>query len=126
MYWIQKYSLFNKSQRPVPGTDIVSFTVYQMLYLGAGFYALGSLTWSAFVNDDSFRNALLPNLIAAGIGILIFLFPYGIFVDNTEIYSKKKSYINRRIYFSSEYDRLNPSTAEKAVLEYKEFLAKKK
>jgi hypothetical protein len=118
--------LFTKSQRPVPGTDIVSFTVYQMLYLGASFYALGSLTWSAFVPDDSFRNSLIPNLIAAGIAILIFFFPYGIFVDNTEYFNKKKNYIDRRIYFSSEYDRLNPTTAENAVSDYKKYLCKKK
>lgn len=97
-----------------------------MLYLGAAFYALGSLTWSAFLPDTSFRNSLVPNLIAAGIAIIVFFFPYGIFVDNIDHFQKKKNYMDRRVYFSSEYDRLNPTTAEKAVYEYKQFLYKKK
>lgn len=81
MYWIEKYSLFQRSQRPVPGTDVVSFTMYQMIYFGAAAYALGSLTWSAFLPDNNFRNSLVPNLIAAGLSVVIFFFPYGAFAE---------------------------------------------
>jgi len=50
-----------------------------MLYLGPAAYALGSLTWSAFLPGDNFRNSLVANLIAAGIAFVILLFPYNYF-----------------------------------------------
>lgn len=46
MYWIQKYCLFNRYRRPVPGTDFVNSAVYRMIMLGPLTYSLGSLTWS--------------------------------------------------------------------------------
>lgn len=76
MYWIEKYAVLHKSQRPVPGVDTISVTMYQMVYLGAAAYALGSLTWSNFLKHESFRNSLVANLISAGIGLIIFIFPY--------------------------------------------------
>lgn len=48
MYWVEKYCLFNRERRPVPGTDFVNKTVYQLVFLGPLMYSLGSLTWSNF------------------------------------------------------------------------------
>lgn len=51
MYWTQKYSLFNRMRRPVPGTDLVNTAMYQLLLLGPMVYSIGSLTWSNFFPD---------------------------------------------------------------------------
>lgn len=49
MYWSQKYSLFNKMKRPVPGTDLVNVAMFQYIVFGGLAYSLGSLTWSNFL-----------------------------------------------------------------------------
>lgn len=126
MFWIEKYSLFNKSQRPIPGIDTISVVMYQLIYFGGATYALGSLTWAVFLNDQSFRNSLVANLVAAGLGLVIFIFPYEAFVDYKENSNSKKTYWDRRIYFPAEYDRLNPVTKQEGVREYRDFLLRKK
>jgi hypothetical protein len=50
--------------------------MYQMLYFGPIAFALGNLTWSWFLPDQSFRNAVLPNLISLGMGVAMFILPY--------------------------------------------------
>lgn len=76
MYWAQKYSIFNRMKRPVPGTDTVNVAMFQLIYLGGIFYSLGSLTWSNFFPDGYPKDALVPNLIALGFSIVIALLPY--------------------------------------------------
>ena len=51
MYWAQKYSMFNRMQRPVPGTDLINTAMWQIIYLGGILYALGSLVWSNFMPE---------------------------------------------------------------------------
>jgi hypothetical protein len=80
MYWVDKYTLLRRCQRPVPGTESVSLSMYQMIYLGAICYAFGSLTWSAFLPDGNFRNSLVPNILSGCLAFIIFVFPYRIFV----------------------------------------------
>ncbi len=41
-------------------------------------YSLGSLTWSNFFPDGIPKYALLPNLIALGVSVVILLFPYNL------------------------------------------------
>jgi hypothetical protein len=78
MYWSQKYCLFNRYSRPVPGTDLINISMYQLIYAGPLLYSIGSLTWSNFFPDGIPKSALLPNLVAVGISILILLIPYNI------------------------------------------------
>jgi hypothetical protein len=63
-------------KRPVPGTNLVNVTMFQILLFSGLFYSLGSLTWSNFMPDGTPSNALLPNLIAVGISIGLILMPY--------------------------------------------------
>jgi hypothetical protein len=126
MYWIEKYSLFNKCQRPVPGIDTINVVMHQFIYIGGAAYALGSLTWAVFLSDKNFRDSMVANLVAAGLGLVIFLFPYETFVSYKENTNLKKSYSDRRVYFPAEYDRLNPVTKKEGIREYREFLMKKK
>ena len=51
MYWIEKYTLLNRCQRPVPGPDVITSTMYQLIYFGPVSFALGNLTWSFFIPD---------------------------------------------------------------------------
>ena len=80
MYWSQKNAIFNRMKRPVPGTDVVNVAMFQLIYMGGIFYSLGSLTWANFLPGGIPENALIPNLVALGISIIIALLPYkGIF-----------------------------------------------
>ena len=83
MYWINKYSLYGRSQRPIPGNDILGFAMYQMIFFGPAALALGHLTWARFLSDDGFRSnsILIINLIAVSLAAVAFLFPYEIFID---------------------------------------------
>lgn len=63
-------------KRPIPGTNLVNVTMFQLIIFGGVMYALGSLTWSNFMPTGIPKYALLPNLIALGVGLLTFLWPY--------------------------------------------------
>lgn len=102
MYWIEKYALFSRSQRPIPGIDTISVVMYQLIYFGGIAYALGSLTWAIFLSNlthERFRGSMVANLIAVGVGVLIFLFPYEAFISYKDNSNLKKSYSEQRIYF---------------------------
>lgn len=62
--------------RPVPGTDLVNITMFQLILFGGLIYSLGSLTWSNFMPSGIPKQAVVPNLIAVGISILMLLLPY--------------------------------------------------
>jgi len=51
MYWVQKYCLFNRYKRPIPGTNFVNQAVYQIIFMGPFVYSLGSLTWANFAEN---------------------------------------------------------------------------
>ena len=55
----------------------------------------------------------------------MFIFPYDLCLEKEPI-REIKNYHEKRIYFPSEYDRLNPSTSRAAIEEYRLFLQKKK
>lgn len=76
MYWAQKYSMFNRMQRPVPGTDLINVSMWQIIFFGGIFYSFGSLLWSNIEEDGIPKDALIPNLIAMAFGIVMFLLPY--------------------------------------------------
>ncbi len=48
MFWSQKWALFNRMRRPVPGNDLINTAMGQLIFLGPLAYSLGSLTWSNF------------------------------------------------------------------------------
>jgi len=73
-YWAQKYSLFNRCKRPIPGNNVVNTAMYQLIYLGPALYTIGSFCWSHFFKTDWIGVA--PNLVAAILSGIIFLIPY--------------------------------------------------
>lgn len=76
MYWTQKNSLLNRMRRPIPGTDIVNLSMFQLIICGGLFYCLGSLTWSNFLPEGVPKDAIVPNLIALGVSLLMVIMPY--------------------------------------------------
>lgn len=91
-YFVQKYVLFHRSKRPVPGDKILYDTMVQFIYAGGLFYSLGSLTFINFIPKDIFQVpfnfALIANLIAIGISALSLFIPfsylYAMFFDVSE------------------------------------------
>lgn len=79
-YCAQKYSLFHRCKRPVPGTTILYDTMVQYIYAGCLFYSFGSLTFINFIPDDLFEDkinsALVANIIAVGLSGLAMFIPY--------------------------------------------------
>lgn len=85
MYWIHKYSLFNRVRRPVPGTDLVNAAMGQMVSLGPIFFALGALSWSHFIDGYKVKEGhiifYIPNIVSGGLSTLFFIFPFSIIFD---------------------------------------------
>lgn len=117
MYWAQKYCMFNRVKRPNPGTEFLNNAMFQIIYMGPILYSLGSLTWSNFFPEGTPKSALLPNLVALGISCLIFIIPTNLIMSC--FFDEEKAvatfYDKERIFFPSEYDRLNPDTYEKGI-----------
>ena len=128
MYWAQKYCIFNRYRRPAPSTSFVNDAVHKIIMLGPLAYSLGSLTWSNLSPGGIPEEALLPNLIAISISVVMLLVPIDTIILQacfSEDYEKDKKYDNERLLFPSEYDRLNPSTQEEGMEEYKQYMTKK-
>lgn len=75
MYWVQKYCMFYRYRRPVPGSDFVNQAVWQIIMMGPILYSLGSLTWSNFLPEGFPQNAIVPNIIALVLSALLFFVP---------------------------------------------------
>jgi hypothetical protein len=126
MYWAQKFCLYNLSKRPVPGTDLLNSTINKMLAAGGLFIAVGNYFSQSLVIDGSPLSASVPSLIILIVGLVMLLAPYDLIFRN---YIKEKVvneplnlYWQNRIFLPSEYDRLNPATAEQSIEEYIQFI----
>lgn len=103
MYWTQKNSLFNRMRRPIPGTDMVNLSMFQLIICGGVFYCLGSLTWSNFLPGGIPAQALVPNLIALGVSLLALFMPYNQFLASClpENLNINREYSKNRIILPS-------------------------
>ena len=112
MYWVQKYLLFSRYKRPIPGTDFINVAVFRVTSFCPIIYSLGSLTWANFSPEGSPASALLPNLIALGISCILFVLPYKTLIKTcgTEKIIKEQLYDEERVFLPSDYDMLNPIT----------------
>ena len=75
MYWVQKYCMLYRYKRPVPATEFINQAVYQFIHFGPLIYSLGSFTWSNFLPDGIPDNAIIPNIVAIVISVLVFVVP---------------------------------------------------
>lgn len=83
MFWAQKYSIFQRCRRPVPGTTTVNSAMYVLIYLAPMFFCLGNFAWAAFFdnnsdheNNNGFYNTLIPNVIGLVLSFIIFILPF--------------------------------------------------
>jgi hypothetical protein len=129
MYWVEKYSIFNRYRRPVPGMDFVNNTAYKLISFGPIVYSFGSLTWANFSPNGIPPEAIVPNLVALGLSFLLFILPFNSIIigacmsDSAE---KPTIFEEDRIFMPSEYDRLNPDTQTKGFEDYKAYMDKKR
>lgn len=64
-------------KRPIPGTNLVNAAMFQIVLSGGLVFSLGNLTWSNFMPNGIPEDALFPNVIGLGIGLFVFMVPYG-------------------------------------------------
>lgn len=96
MFWVQKYCIFNRYKRPIPGTDFVNNAVWRMIFLGPFVFSMGSLTWSNLSPNGIPEEALLPNLVCIGISVLLYFMPMNTIIFGScfdQNYEKSKNYI---------------------------------
>ncbi len=79
-YWAQKYCLFNRCKRPVPGTRVLYNVMMQFVYAGGLFYSFGSLTFINFIPKSllftELKFALIANIISIIIAGISLFIPY--------------------------------------------------
>lgn len=121
--------MFYRYKRPVPGTDFVNSAVYHLIFLGPLIYSLGSLTWSNFDPNGIPPEAIVPNLLAVLFSVLLIIVPINPIIlsccidENAVV--KCTQYEDDRLFFPTEYDRINPSTAEQGISEFKSYMERK-
>lgn len=76
MYWAQKYYIFSRCSRPVPGTNLVNTAMFQLIYLGPLFYTIGCFCWSHFFPEGTPARAFVAHLVSLILSIVIFLLPF--------------------------------------------------
>lgn len=79
MYWIQKYSLLNRSKRPIPGSDTVNLAVGQIIILGPTVLAVGQLVFIDILSDHSIQDmSFLVRFITVIITVIFYMIPFKI------------------------------------------------
>jgi len=54
MFWADKYRLLNKSQRPIPSSELLNDAMGQLILLSPFMLTLGKLTWYKLITDVDF------------------------------------------------------------------------
>ena len=90
-------------KRPIPGTNLVNAAMFKVVLSGALVFSLGNLTWSNFMPDGTPREALVPNLVGLGVGLLVFMMPYstilGLFLNKN--HEQNLNFHENRLILSS-------------------------
>lgn len=120
MYHAEKFTLFYRSRRPRSSSKLITFAMKNILYFCIIAYGFGSLTWSNFYINAGPHRAFIPSVIAIALGVIFI----GVILSEVIDYSFRnnyspKIYDNERMFFPSEYDRLNPTTRARGVKRYR-------
>ena len=77
MYWVQKFTLLNRNQRPIPGDDTINLVIAQLVTMGPVLFATGLLVFNYVltVNTDTNFNFIIQ-LISVGLGALFYVLPF--------------------------------------------------
>lgn len=63
--------------------EFVNNAVYKMISFGPVVYSFGSLTWANFSPTGIPPEALVPNLIALGLSVILFIIPFNTIIIGT-------------------------------------------
>lgn len=108
--------------------DFVNNAAFKMICIGPIVYSLGSMTWANFAPNGIPPESIIPNLVALGVGVLLFSLPFNYILislcfNNTS--EKATKFDEQRIYMTSEFDRLNPATQAEGFEDYKKYIQQK-
>lgn len=95
MYWLEKYSLFYRCSRPVPGNRMVNISMNKYIALGPVLFGIGCLIWPYVINKEII--ALTPCIIAIVFATIIGFLPLEKIVDLLVERAKKKYYFENFI-----------------------------
>ena len=76
MYWAQKYSLFHRCRRPVPGNETINTIMFQFIYIGPLVYSTGNLIWLQIFPDVLSSPIYTPMLLSFIFSVVILFLPY--------------------------------------------------
>lgn len=72
MYWVNKYVLLQRGQRPPPGTDIIHHTLCQFIFMCPLLFCIGSSIWPYLTSSQLDAHS---HHIGVGISLVLFLLP---------------------------------------------------
>jgi hypothetical protein len=81
MHWTQKYALFNRMKRPIPGNNLVNTAMSHIIFLGPFIYSFGSLAWASFFPGGTPKTSVIPNLIALLFSLIMLVFPMSLVLE---------------------------------------------
>lgn len=62
--------------------DFVNNAAFKMICFGPIVYSLGSMTWANFAPNGIPPESIIPNLVALGVGVLLFSLPFNFILIN--------------------------------------------
>lgn len=128
MYWAEKYNLLRRCQRPASSAAYLIKVVNTLEAMAPMVLTLGGLSWVNFLTGDYSSLQFTAYMVLMGVSILYFIHPYVSFYNCLCLVPEEEllAYDDCRIKLSSEYDRLNPATAEEGITDYLHFLQDKR
>lgn len=79
MYWIEKYIVFNRCCRPVPGNRLVNISTHFYLILGPLAFGIGCLVWPYYIKHEF--SGLGPTIVILVLTFLLLLTPFDMLSD---------------------------------------------
>ena len=125
MHWAQKFSILNFCKRPVPGNTTIHRVMFQFIYLGPLFYTVGNYIWKSYFPLALSTMIKTSTIVSLVLSLLILILPFDVifnFIFKDSDADNNLNYYEARIYFPSEYDRLNPITSKSAIEEYMKYV----
>jgi hypothetical protein len=123
MYWAQKHALLSRSRRPTPSSSVLNETMGQLVGFGPCVLSLGQFIWFNLLREDYHNfssGTYVSHLAALGCSALFFLLPFNVIFnafcslpDHEDL-----AYDDARPQLTSDYDLLNPVTADEALEEF--------
>ena len=72
MYYAEKYALYYRSMRPRSSSNLITFTMKNILYFCVIAHGFGSLTWTNFYINAGPTIAFIPAVIVIGLGVILY------------------------------------------------------